>query len=348
MLRESFRTSRKAVIVVGTFIGVVAVVALGRGILGTAGSSTTAASHAPSANGGTQGAGGGGAVTVPKLAAPTPTTAPADQPTAPAVQPTTSGGSAGATGGGGVTQAGTPLPRVPAFPMTPQVVRTGTIDLRLTRNTLNAVLTDIPMLATSDGGYIESSSTSGGTANSSPSSADLVIRVADADFTDAMTRLSALGRVTNEQIAGKDVTDQVAENSATIQVLQDQVNLLQSKLSQTNDIDTFLQIQNQLFPVVQQLQQLQAQQAVLQNSVALSTVTVHVSAPGAPVAATPRPQPRSDAASVAWRYLRHNSLAVLDGLAVGGAWALPVLVVVAIVWLGGARVLRWRRRAATV
>jgi hypothetical protein len=174
------------------------------------------------------------------------------------------------------------------------------------------------------------------------------MRVADANFTDAVTRLSTFGKVTNEQIQGKDVSDQVAQNTATIQVLQAQVHLLQSKLDQATEINTFLQIQGQLFPVVQQLQQLQNQEAALQSSVAQSTVTVHVSAPGAPVAVAPHPQPKANAATVAWRYLRHNSLAVLDGLAVGGGWVLPGLALVVLLWLGGIRLLRWRRRAAAV
>ena len=220
------------------------------------------------------------------------------------------------------------------------------MDLRVGRDSVNSVIAAIPLLASSDGGYVESSSTSGGSATSSPLSADIVIRVADANFTEAMTRLAGFGRVTSEQIQGKDVTDQVAQNTATIQVLQAQVNLLQNKLNQATDINTFLQIQGQLFPVVQQLQQLQAQENALQSSVALSTVTVHVSAPGVPLAAAPRPHPKANAATVAWRYLRHNSLAVLDGLAVGGGWALPVLLLVALFWLGGVRVVRGRRRAA--
>ena len=98
------------------------------------------------------------------------------------------------------------------------------------------------------------------------------------------------------------------------------MTLLQGKLSQATDINTFLQIQNQLFPVEQQLQQLQNQQTVLENSAAFATITTNLSAPGAPLVSRPRLKAHADSATVAWRYLRHNSLAVLDGLAVGGGW----------------------------
>ena len=78
----------------------------------------------------------------------------------------------------------------------------------------------------------------------------------------------------DQRITGKDVTVQMAQNAASISVLQDEVTLLEKKLAEATDISTFLQIQGQLFPVEQQLQQLQSAQAVLENSAALATVTV--------------------------------------------------------------------------
>jgi len=231
------------------------------------------------------------------------------------------------------------------FAITPQIVRTATIDLRVGKNTLSSTLTNVAELATADGGYVESSSTGGGTAQSAPVSGSIVIHVLDSDFSQAMSTLSGYGKVTDQQFQGRDVTNQVSENAATIQVLQEEVNLLQGKLAQATDISTFLQIQNQLFPVEQQLQQLQNQQTVLENSAACATITANLSAPGVVVAPSPRPRPNANAATVAWRYLRHNSLAVLDGLVVGGSWALPVLALLALVWLAGTRVVRRRRHA---
>jgi hypothetical protein len=237
------------------------------------------------------------------------------------------------------------LPPVPVFALAPQIVRTATLDLRLDKNTLSSSLTNIAALAAADGGYVESSSMGGGTARTSPVSGSIVIRVLDTDFSAAMTALSSYGKVTNQDIQGKDVTNQVTTNAATIQILQDEVTLLQGKLAQATDINTFLQIQNQLFPVEEQLQQLENQQTVLENSATFSTITANLSAPGAPLVTSPPTRSTADSAVVAWRYLRHNSLAVLDGLAVGGGWALPVVVLVALLWLAGSRIVRRRRQA---
>jgi hypothetical protein len=239
------------------------------------------------------------------------------------------------------------LPVVPADAVTPQVVHTATMDLRVGRGKLRSVLNTVTFLAGADGGYVDSSSISGGTARTSPDAGTITARVLDSDFADAIATVAGLGTVEDQQIKGKDVTIEETENEASISVLQDEVALLEKKLGEATDIGTFLQIQNQLFPVEQQLQGLQSSQAVLDNSAALATLTVNLTAPGAPVVPAPRPRPGVDAAATAWRYLHHNSLAVLDDLAVAGGWALPVLIPSALVGLIGFRVTRRRRSAVT-
>ncbi len=246
---------------------------------------------------------------------------------------------------GGTSGSATSLPVVPAYAVTPQVIHTATIDMRVGQRRLGSVLSTVTTLAAADGGYVDSSSVSGGTARRSPVAATMTARVLDSDFASAISRVTRLGTVEDQQINGKDVTIQEAENAASISVLQDEVTLLEKKLGEATDIGTFLQIQNQLFPVEQQLQKLQSAQAVLDNSAALATITVNLTAPGAPVAPAPKPRPNADAAATAWRYLHHNSLAVLDGLAVAGGWALPVLIPLALVGSIGLRVTRRRRHA---
>ncbi len=237
--------------------------------------------------------------------------------------------------------------RVPVFAVTPLVVHTATIDMRVGKGQLEPVLRTVATLAGIDGGYVDSSSVSGGTARRSPVAGTIKFRVLDSDFADAIKKVAGLGTVEDQQIQGKDVTAQVAENAASITVLQDEVTLLENKLAEANDIGTFLQIQAQLFPVEQQLQQLQSAQSVVENSAALATVAVSLTAPGAPVVPTARPEPHTDAATTAWRYLRHNSLAVLDALAVGIGWALPVVVLLALIGGIALWVVRRRRRLVT-
>ncbi len=243
-------------------------------------------------------------------------------------------------------KAASRLPDVPVSAVTPLVVHTATIDMRVGKGKLDSVLQTLTVLAGAEGGYVDSSSVSGGTTQRSPVAASITFRVLDSNFPDAIGKVADLGTVEDQKINGKDVTVQVAQNAASITVLQDEVGLLETKLSEATDISTFLTIQNQLVPVQQQLQQLQAAEAVLENSAQLATVTVSLTAPGVPVSPVAAPRPPVNAATTAWRYLRHNSLAVMDGLAVGVGWALPVLVLLALVGSIALWVVR-RRRVVT-
>jgi len=253
----------------------------------------------------------------------------------------------GVTGSAGTSADRSPRTGVPVFAVTPLVVHTATIDMRVGKGRLDPVLRTVATLAGVDGGYVDASSVSGGTAQRSPVAGTVKFRVLDSDFADAITQVAGLGTVEDQTIQGRDVTAQVSENSASITVLQDEVTLLENKLTQATDIGTFLQIQGQLFPVEQQLEQLQSAQSVVENSAALATLTVNLTAPGAPVVPAPRPRPNAAAAATAWRYLRHNSLAVLDGLAVAVGWALPVLVLLALVGVIALWVIRRRRHVVT-
>jgi hypothetical protein len=267
-------------------------------------------------------------------AVPSRTSPHAASATGTASSPTATGSKSGNSG----------LASVPTFAVTPQVVHTAVIDMRVGQGRLEPVLRTVAFLAGADGGYVTSSSVSGGTVRRSPIAGAVTFRVLDTDFNDAVAKVARLGTVQDQQIQGKDVTVQVARNAASIVVLQDEVDLLETKLAQAVDITTFLAVQGQLFPVEQQLQQLQSAQDVLQNSAVLATVTVNLTAPGAPVVPMAKNRASADAASTAWRYLHHNTLAVLDGLAVAFGWALPVLVPLALVGLIVMRVIRRRRR----
>jgi hypothetical protein len=343
------KAPNKRIAVVVVIVVLVGAAALGRGLL-DASSASTSASRPASSNGvvhapGTPADGGvaraSSATNGPQVKASGLPTIAGPATAGPVGAGAVPAGSSGAPG----TSTNATLPLVPVLAITPQIVRTATVDLRIGRNKVSSSLADIAALAATDGGYVESSSMAGGTARTSPLSGNIVIHVLDSDFNQALDTLSGYGKLTSQQIQGKDVTNQVSSNAATIEILQEEVSLLQGKLAQATDINTFLEIQNQLFPVEQQLQQLQNQQAVLENSAAFATITADLSAPGGLAVTVPPARPGANAVTTAWHYLRHNSLAVLDGLAVGGGWALPGLALVALVGLAGTRIVHRRRRA---
>jgi hypothetical protein len=318
-------TRTKIVVALAAFAVLVAGVATGRHLLAGNSNASSAAMSAPAAG---------------RAVAPVSRHGAVNTAAAPSAH--AASGTAGAP-----SDSGSGLPDVPVSAVTPQVVHTATIEMRVGKGRLASVLQSMASLAGTEGGYVDRSSMSGGTAQRSPVAGTVVFRVPDVAFSDAIATVAGLGTVEDQSITGKDVTVASAQNAASIAVLQDEATLLDKRLAEATDTNTFLQIEGQFVPVEQQLQQLQSAQDVLQNSAALATVTVNLTAPGAPVQIAAAPRANAAAGALAWRYLRHNSLAVVDGLAVAFGWALPVLVLLALVGSIALRVIRRRRHAIT-
>src|SRR5207247_73958 len=89
------------------------------------------------------------------------------------------------------------------------------------------------------------------------------VRVPAASFDNARRDLRALGKVETESIRGEDVTGQLVDFDARIRSLQAQEDALRTLMGRANQVGEILQIQNQLFDVRQQIEQLQAQRGQL-------------------------------------------------------------------------------------
>jgi hypothetical protein len=189
-------------------------------------------------------------------------------------------------------------------------------------------------LATGYGGYISDSSTSLG--GSAPS-ANLVLRVPAAKFDSVMSSLSRLGKVTSEDMSGKDVTTQVVDNNAQLQTLQDEAVAARTLLTRATSIGDILTIQDQAFALQGQIQEITAQQAALSDEIDYATVTVGLTTAAAPA---PIPKPRSTLQRT-WHSATHNSAAVLRGLVLAVGWLAPLLVIGA---LAGLPALWWYKR----
>ena len=252
------------------------------------------------------------------------------------------GSSFNAEAPGNTTAQSLPNLPPPVLPSGALVVKSADVSLSVARNAISPTLGDIATMAHGMGGYVSSQSTSGSKGTSKPTGAHLAIRVAASNFESALSTLGKFGTVSNESVKSQDVTGQVADIGAKIQILQSEDTLLRNKLASTTSTTSFLAIENQLTSVDQDLQGLQAQQGVLTNFAQLATIDIALTIPGLPAARDTKPGP-PNSALVAWRYARHNSLAVLDAFAVSIGWALPFLVLAALGWLGISRARRRQR-----
>lgn len=245
-------------------------------------------------------------------------------------------------GGGEAASSGNSAPA--AAPIAGrQVIRTATMTVTVEERQFRTAYDRAARLATELGGFIADSDAQASGDATVPQSGQITMRVPVDRFDEARSRLAALGVLKGESIAGQDVTDQLVDLDARVTTLQAQEEAYRNLLGRAESIGDVLQVQEQLFSVRTQIEQLQAQAASLQDRAALSTITVTIEEPAAP---GPGDDDR-DGLGASWDRAKDAFTGVIGGLLVAAAALLPIAVLVLV--LGAVTwpiVRRSRRRRA--
>jgi hypothetical protein len=159
--------------------------------------------------------------------------------------------------------------------------------------------------------------------------ADLVLRVPAANVRAAVGRLSALGRITAENVAIQDLTVQVNATDATIARLQRQLAALRTQQQTT-------QVAQQIAAVTAHVQRLQRERAATVREAHYATVALGLATPPAPAPVHHRPGPLHGL-GIAFHWLWIGAVYLL-------ALGAPLVLLGAGIWLL-ARTIRSRREA---
>ncbi|MBK9181294.1 MAG: DUF4349 domain-containing protein [Acidimicrobiales bacterium] len=249
----------------------------------------------------------------------------------------------GAGDAAGGAESTSPGPGVADVPVEgPRVVRTA--DLRISVDDGEAVraVDRAADVAARHGGFVTSSSTAIADGASGGASGEVTIRVPVSEFDAARRELAALGTVEQAVVRGDDVTAQLVDLGARIRSLQAEEEAYRVLLAQARSVGDIITIQDQLFAVRTEIEQLQAQEASLGAAADLSTIRVVVVEPGAEVL----PPPVDDEPGVLARGLERGvggTLAVLAGTLVVLGYAVPLALLGLLAWLVVALVSRARR-----
>lgn len=212
-----------------------------------------------------------------------------------------------------------------------KIVKTGEITVRVPD--VSASVGVVRALAVDLGGYVGATS-----AGDAGDSASLTLRFPADRFDEALGRLRAMdGEIVAEATREEDVTASIVDLQARIdnlEVSEAQYRALVERAEKVNDI---LAIQQRLDDVRGQIEQLKAQLEQLSNLASLSTLTVTLVPPDAPVERTAASWDAGDTLD--------NALAALVtvGQALGtvGIWfgvvGLPILLVLVVLGLIGVR-----------
>lgn len=199
-----------------------------------------------------------------------------------------------------------------------------------------AVTVDDPTAAAQQAGAIATAAGGRVGQDNRDGSAHLVLRVPANRLDATISRLSALGDLTSQQVEGDDVTAQTVDLGARVKALQTSVDRLQTLISSSGNLANLLQVETQLTQRQADLESLQAQQRALADQVSLATVTVDFVEPAA-VAASSEPTGFGGAVAGGWHGFTVAVRFVLAGL----GYTLPFLLLAAAV---GALVVLVRRR----
>jgi hypothetical protein len=230
------------------------------------------------------------------------------------------------------------------------VVRDGTITLGVRRRDVVQVFDRISTLAERLGGFVESSATgTGGGIEPSPlpvvaGGASLVLRVPAGQFALLAQQVKSLGTVRFEQLLGHDVTGESVDLIARIKNLNSEEAALRGILSRAGTITDVLQVQNELFTVEGEVEQLSAQESSLLNHATFATLTVSIEPGAAPV--HKRHKTNQNIVARALHLAAHNTVVVLKSIALVVGWSFPLLVAAAALTLAWLMRRQWRRRRA--
>lgn len=120
------------------------------------------------------------------------------------------------------------------------------------------------------GGFLFGQRTAGGPQTTSV----LTFKVQPQDFEESLRRLGAIGEVRTRNVTADDVTERVVDLESRINTATASVERLRELLAQATDINTIVELENQLLQRETQLETLRGQLRTLQDQVALATIVL--------------------------------------------------------------------------
>jgi hypothetical protein len=215
-------------------------------------------------------------------------------------------------------------------PNGPLVIRTGTVSLDVASGRILQIFDRVSNAADSLGGFVASSSS---TAAGDTTGATLVVRVPSNDFGELVTRVDAFAKVESQSENGEDVTGESINLAARITNLKAEEGALRTLIARAGSIPSILAVQDQLFGVESDIEQLSAQQSSLIDRASYATLSVAL----VPLAAhsARKAKPGTNSVVHALKTAGHNTAVAARAIVLAIGWAFPVIVLAAtafVIW----------------
>jgi hypothetical protein len=222
-----------------------------------------------------------------------------------------------------------PLPPIP--PGTPgnlagdRVIKNATVQIEVPKDQFGDRFDKANALADQFGGFVAGNSTR--ETKGRVASGSITLRVPADKFQAAVSALRKLGRVTEEEQTGEDVSQEFVDLEARLRHGQAQEAFYLRLMERAASISDLIQIQGQLSNVQQQIEQIQGRLQFLRDQTSFSTITVRLFEPG-----VARPVPRG-ALGRAWVQALDGFKSVIAGIIVLLGWLAPLVILAGLGYL---------------
>jgi hypothetical protein len=258
----------------------------------------------------------------------------------------TAGGEPGVvdeSGGGSLSQdAGEGEAAVPVASTVPavgpRIIQTASLTVSVARGRFDETVDEARGIAARFGGFVVSSAASQGSEQRLVRGT-LVVRVPARSYADAVRSIAGLGRVEARDESGQDVSQEFVDLEARARHLRAVEGQLLELLQRANTVAAALAVQSQLNQVQLELEQARGRLQYLDDQVSYATISLalHERLP----AVAPKDK-GSWGITDAWRTAGRNVVAVVGWMFVALATAAPALILLALAYLVGRRVVRRR------
>lgn len=223
-----------------------------------------------------------------------------------------------------------------------RVVKTASLEIEVASGGFAAAFSKVPTIAAANGGFVASSSSLQGGDEGRQAAGTLVVRVPSENFDATRRQLVDLGDLQAQQLKGDDVGGQLADLDARLRNLRSHEEAIRLLMTKTGTIGETIEVQRQLSTVREQIEQLAAQQARLNDAVAYATITLSLAEPGIAF------DPRGDGSPLGDAFGRalDGAESVLAALIVGLGYLVPLAALAGAAWWAARPILARRRPAA--
>lgn len=172
-----------------------------------------------------------------------------------------------------------------------QLIHTGEIELLV--EDVPEAATQVREMTTGSGGFVSSASQEVHEShNETWRTETLVVRVPSEMFDESLSSFEELGELREYETETEDVTDRLVDLNARLENLRMERDRLRDLFEDANETRDVLAVQSELSDVQEEIERLKAQKQTLEERVAFSTITVHLT--------EEEPEPEDEPEDPAW------------------------------------------------